>query len=100
MAFRIATLSVSIVDLSCLLEKVAKHKDVKKVVKQASDDLLKDILDYAEDRIVSVTLRMTPTLLCLMLGLALLSVTTLSSLFSNMAMNLAAPTSLQGVRTP
>uniref|UniRef100_A0A2K6NLT3 Glyceraldehyde-3-phosphate dehydrogenase n=1 Tax=Rhinopithecus roxellana TaxID=61622 RepID=A0A2K6NLT3_RHIRO len=36
MAFRVPTANVSVVDLTCRLEKPAKHDDIKKVVKQAS----------------------------------------------------------------
>ena len=43
MAFRVPTSNVSVVDLTCHLEKAAKYNDVKKVVKQASEGLLKGI---------------------------------------------------------
>ncbi|XP_068848614.1 glyceraldehyde-3-phosphate dehydrogenase-like isoform X2 [Capricornis sumatraensis] len=53
MAFRVPTPNVSIVDLTCRLEKPAKYDEIKKVVKQASEDPLKGILGYTEDQDVS-----------------------------------------------
>ena len=54
MAFRVPTPNVSIVDLTCCLEKPAKYDEMKKVVKQASEGPLKGILGYTEDQVQSV----------------------------------------------
>jgi glyceraldehyde 3-phosphate dehydrogenase len=53
MDFCVPNTNVSIVDLTCLLEKPAKHDDNKKVVKQASEGPLKGILSYIEEKVVS-----------------------------------------------
>nr|3GPD_G Chain G, D-GLYCERALDEHYDE-3-PHOSPHATE DEHYDROGENASE [Homo sapiens]3GPD_R Chain R, D-GLYCERALDEHYDE-3-PHOSPHATE DEHYDROGENASE [Homo sapiens] len=53
MAFRVPTANVSVLDLTCRLEKPAKYDDIKKVVKEASEGPLKGILGYTEDEVVS-----------------------------------------------
>jgi glyceraldehyde 3-phosphate dehydrogenase len=53
MAFRVPTPDVSVVDLTCRLEKSASYEDIKKVMKKAADGELKGILGYTEDAVVS-----------------------------------------------
>lgn len=51
MAFRVPTADVSVVDLTCRLEKPATMDQIKEVVKQASQGKLKGILGYTEDQV-------------------------------------------------
>ncbi|KAH7431672.1 hypothetical protein KP509_08G060200 [Ceratopteris richardii] len=53
MAFRVPTPNVSVVDLTCRLEKEASYEDIKAAVKAASEGPLKGILGYTEDDVVS-----------------------------------------------
>jgi len=53
MAFRIPTIDVSVVDLTCRLEKPATYDEIKEAVKRASENELKGILGYTEDEVVS-----------------------------------------------
>ncbi|NLK38512.1 MAG: type I glyceraldehyde-3-phosphate dehydrogenase [Epulopiscium sp.] len=53
MSFRVPTIDVSVVDLTCRLEKAATYDEIKKAVKAASENELKGILDYTEDDVVS-----------------------------------------------
>lgn len=53
MAFRVPTPDVSVVDLTCRLEKPATYEEIKAVIKAASENELKGILAYTEDAVVS-----------------------------------------------
>jgi len=53
MAFRVPTVDVSVVDLTCKLSKPASYDDIKKCLKQASEGELAGILAYTEDEVVS-----------------------------------------------
>lgn len=53
MAFRVPTVDVSVVDLTCRLEKGASFEEVKAVIKDASENELKGVLGYTEEGVVS-----------------------------------------------
>ena len=53
MSFRVPTLDVSVVDLTCKLSKPATYEEIKAAVKEAADNSLKGILAYTEDEVVS-----------------------------------------------
>lgn len=53
MAFRVPTLDVSVVDLTCRLEKSTTYEDIKAAIKKASENELKGILGYTEEKVVS-----------------------------------------------
>ncbi|XP_032763132.1 glyceraldehyde-3-phosphate dehydrogenase-like [Rattus rattus] len=62
MAFHVPTHNISVVDLTCRLEKPAKSDDIKKVVKQTSKGPLKGIPHYTEDSLVVPVPIRPPTL--------------------------------------
>ncbi len=53
MSFRVPTADVSVVDLTCRLEKPATYEEIKAEMKAASEGALKGILGYTEDAVVS-----------------------------------------------
>ena len=53
MAFRVPTANVSVVDLTCRLEKAASYDQIKTAMKKASEGELKGILGYTDESVVS-----------------------------------------------
>ncbi len=53
MSFRVPTVNVSVVDLTCRLEKSASYDDIKAAMKSASENELKGVLGYTEEAVVS-----------------------------------------------
>jgi len=53
MSFRVGTPDVSVVDLTCRLEKSATYDEICKAVKEAADGPLKGIMGYTHDEVVS-----------------------------------------------
>merc|ERR1712137_1396261 len=53
MAFRVPTADVSVVDLTCRLEKGAKYDDIVAAIKAEADGTMKGVLDYTDEEVVS-----------------------------------------------
>ncbi|MDF3076739.1 MAG: gap [Sphingobacteriaceae bacterium] len=53
MSFRVPVADVSVVDLTCRLEKPATYEQIKAAMKEASEGELKGVLGYTEDEVVS-----------------------------------------------
>ncbi len=53
MSLRVPTADVSVVDLTVRLAKGASYEEIKKAIKDASENELKGILGYTEDEVVS-----------------------------------------------
>ncbi|CEM11865.1 unnamed protein product [Vitrella brassicaformis CCMP3155] len=53
MAFRVPTIDVSVVDLTCRLEKSTSWDDIKAAVKDASETYMKGVMGYTEEALVS-----------------------------------------------
>ena len=53
MAFRVPTVDVSVVDLTCNLEKPTTYEEICAAMKKASENEMKGIIEYVEDPVVS-----------------------------------------------
>lgn len=53
MSFRVPVPNVSVVDLTCKLEKSATYEDICEVIKRASEKEMKGILGYTDEMVVS-----------------------------------------------
>jgi len=53
MSFRVPTANVSVVDLTCRLEKACTYDAIKEAVRKAAENELKGILAYTEESVVS-----------------------------------------------
>jgi glyceraldehyde 3-phosphate dehydrogenase len=53
MSFRVPTVNVSVVDLTCRLARPAKYEEIKAAMKAASEGPMKGIVAYTEDDVVS-----------------------------------------------
>jgi len=53
MAFRVPTIDVSVVDLTCNLEKPATYEEICAAIKKASENEMKGVLEYVDDLVVS-----------------------------------------------
>ena len=53
MAFRVPTVDVSVVDLTCNLEKPATYEEICAAVKKASENEFKGIIEYVDEDVVS-----------------------------------------------
>lgn len=53
MAFRVPTLDVSVVDLTCRLERATTYDEIKAAIKRASENEMKGVLEYVDELVVS-----------------------------------------------
>jgi len=53
MSFRVPTLDVSVVDLTCRLEKAATYEEIVTKIKEACDGELKGIMSWTDEAVVS-----------------------------------------------
>ena len=60
MSFRIPTEDVSVVDLTCTLEKPATYDQICAAVKEASETYMKGIMGYTEEEVVSRDFKTCP----------------------------------------
>merc|ERR1712193_447180 len=52
-AFRVPTPAVSVVDLTCKLEKEASYDEIVAAIKEASETSMKGVLSWTDDEVVS-----------------------------------------------
>ena len=57
MAFRIPSVDVSVVDLTCELDKAASYDDICSAIKEASEGSMKGTLQYTDEALVSTDFR-------------------------------------------
>jgi len=57
MAFRIPSVDVSVVDLTCELEKPATYDEICEAIKKASETTMKGTLSYTDEKVVSSDFR-------------------------------------------
>lgn len=55
MSFRVPTPDVSVVDLTCRLQKSATMDEIKQAIKDAANGPMKGILGYTEDQVMFAT---------------------------------------------
>ncbi len=60
MAMRVPTPTVSVVDLTCELEKSTTADEINKVLREAAEGELKGILNYSNEELVSIDYKMDP----------------------------------------
>lgn len=60
LAIRVPTPTVSLVDLTCTLEKNATAEEINAKFQEASEESMKDILGYSEKELVSVDYKQNP----------------------------------------
>jgi glyceraldehyde 3-phosphate dehydrogenase len=53
MAFRVPTPDVSVVDLTCKIEKEASYDEIVAAIKEASETTMKGVLSWTDDEVVS-----------------------------------------------
>ncbi|MDD3738303.1 MAG: type I glyceraldehyde-3-phosphate dehydrogenase [Lentimicrobiaceae bacterium] len=53
MAFRVPTLNVSVVDLTCRLKKSTSYEEIKEVIKKSAEGNMKGIIQYVDEPLVS-----------------------------------------------
>ena len=54
MSFRVPVPDVSVVDLTCRLEKGASYDEIKAAMREAAEGPMKGILGYTDDEVVSM----------------------------------------------